>query len=91
MSSERVSVGEIARRLGIDQKNLSAHLSPLKTAGLIFDSQRGKYHDYQLTPGRVAYERTDSGGYNLTVFAPGRSGVSVTISAVPIPSAKAQP
>jgi DNA-binding transcriptional ArsR family regulator len=75
----RVSVGEIARYLDVDQKNLSHHLSPLRTAGLIFMTPRGQHHDYELTPARVAYERTDTGGFKLHVLGVRGSGVGVTI------------
>jgi hypothetical protein len=53
---------------------------------------REEHRDYELTPGRVVYGRTPIGGFKLHVFGVRGSGVGVTISsAVPIPSAQAQP
>jgi DNA-binding transcriptional ArsR family regulator len=88
---ERTSVGEIARRLSLSQKNLSQHLASLRTSGLIYANRRGQHREYEINPARVVYERTENedGGFKLHVFAARGSGVSVTIGwAVPMPAAQ---
>jgi DNA-binding transcriptional ArsR family regulator len=78
---ERTSVGEIARRLGMSQKNLSQHLAPLRTSGLIYATRRGQHREYEINPARVVYQHDQTTGrVQLQVFAAGGSGVSVTIT-----------
>lgn len=48
------SVGEIVEETGLNQPNVSNHLSCLRECGLVVSTQQGKYVRYQLSDPRVA-------------------------------------
>jgi DNA-binding transcriptional ArsR family regulator len=72
-------VGELADRIGIDQKILSGHLTKLKDMGLLFSHRQGKHNFYQPAEDRVRYQRQGDGRFSLAVIGRG-GGVAVTIS-----------
>lgn len=48
------SVGEIVEETGLNQPNVSNHLSCLRECGLVVSTQQGRYVRYQLSDERVA-------------------------------------
>jgi hypothetical protein len=70
----------------VEQKSLSHHLHPMRAAGVIFCQRIGRQQHYQLSAGRVVFERHPTGGFSLTVNAR-EGGVAVTIT-VGRPSSK---
>ena len=48
------TVGEIVEETGLNQPNVSNHLSCLRECGLVVSTQQGRYVRYQLSDARVA-------------------------------------
>ncbi len=52
-----LTVGEIARRLGVTQPAASQHLAALRDAGLVRNRREGQYVYYELVPEAFARYR----------------------------------
>ena len=81
----RANVGQIAARLGVEQRALSEHLSDLYNLDLLFNQRNGRNQDYWINPDRVLYQPQPDGRFTLTLLGRNRE-VFVTIG---VPEARA--
>ncbi|MDL2345823.1 metalloregulator ArsR/SmtB family transcription factor [Deinococcus sp. MIMF12] len=47
------TVGDLAAHVGLQQPNVSNHLSCLRECGLVSSAQQGRYVHYRLSDGRI--------------------------------------
>src|SRR6478735_3940936 len=67
------NVGQLAERIGVDQKTLSPHLTLLKNLDLLLNRRDGRNQCYQINPDRVRYQRQSDDRFTLMLLGRSRN------------------